>query len=390
MSEMMFNQNVVNLKPSASLAFMMKAKQMKKDGIDVVDLAGGEPDFATPLPIVEEAYNQMKAGFTHYAIGQGLPELLDRIAQKLHEENDLVYAPNEILVTPGAKYAIYLAVNALMNQGDEAIYLEPAYVSYAPIIEAAGGIAVPVSLQYEEDYRITCEALEAKVSDKTKILIINYPNNPTGRILSYEEAKEIERFLLAHPQIFLLSDEIYERLVYDGNKNVSPAILESIRERVITVNGFSKSLAMTGWRLGYMAAPRYLMGPIYKLYQHSLSCVSGFIQRAAVVALDCQDEIEVMRKEYEKRRDVFSDLLNGIEGVEAIPAKGAFYAWIKISKPGVNPSEIGTYILDRAKVVGVPGEAYGADCKGCMRFSIATDMDNLVEAAKRIKAALED
>lgn len=389
MGNEVFNKNIVNLKPSASLKFMIKAKQMKKEGIDVVDLAGGEPDFDTPIPVVEEACRQLKAGFTHYTVGQGLPELQKRIVEKLRDENGLLYQPNEVLVTPGAKYALYLSVNALLNRGDEAMYLEPAFVSYEPMIEAAGGKAVAVPLVYEEEYRITFEALEEKVTEQTKLLIINYPNNPTGKLLSYEEAKELERFLIEHPQIFLLSDEIYERLVYDGRKNVSPAIFESIRERVITVNGFSKSLAMTGWRIGYMAAPRYIIEPVYKLYQHSVSCVSGFSQKAAVVALDCQKEIEAMRLQYEKRRNVFTSMLNSIPGVEAVPAQGAFYAWVKISKPGINPEDIGAFLLEKAKVVGVPGQAYGSQCCGCVRFSIASDLEQLKEAARRIEAALK-
>ncbi len=390
MNPNVFNRNIVNLKPSASLSFMMKAKEMKKKGIEVVDLAGGEPDFATPMPIVEEAYRQMKAGNTHYAVGKGIPQLQERIARKLKEENDLDYQPGEILVTPGAKFAIYVSVNVLLNAGEEAMYLEPAFVSYEPIISAAGGKPVGVPLSYGNQYRITREALEENVSEKTKLLIINYPNNPSGRLLSYEEAEILEQFLLDHPKIFLISDEIYERLIYDGKKNTSPAIFPAICSRVVTINGFSKSAAMTGWRLGYLAAPAELLDPMYKLYQHSVSCVSGFIQKAGVVALDCTEEIESMRKAYEERRNVFCSLLNEIKGVETIPADGAFYAWVKVEKEGIAPSEIGSYLLEHAKVVGVPGKAYGSECDGFIRFSIATDMENLKEAARRMKKALEE
>lgn len=390
MKKMLFNENVVNLKPSASLSFMMKAKQMKAEGIDVVDLAGGEPDFATPMPIVEEAYRQMAAGNTHYAVGQGIPELLKRLQRKFLEENHITYQTNEILVTPGGKYAIYLTVNTLLNPGEEVMYLDPAWVSYVPIIESAGATAVPVVLSYEEDYKITMEALEAKVSEKTKLVIMNYPNNPTGKTLSFEEAKIIERFMLAHPDIFLLSDEIYEKLIFDGIEHISPASMESIHDRVITANGFSKSLAMTGWRLGYLAAPRYILEPIYKLYQHSVSCVSGFLQNAALVALDCQKDIEEMRQEYQNRRNVFTDMLQDIQGITVRPAEGAFYAWVKFEKEGINQSDIGSFILNHAKVVGVPGEAFGEGGKGCIRFSFANDLESLKKAAIRIKKAMEE
>lgn len=389
MKKLLFNENVVNLKPSASLAFMMKAKQMKAQGMDVVDLAGGEPDFATSMSIVEEAYRQMAAGNTHYAVGQGIPELLERLQKKFLEENNITYQTNEILVTPGGKYAIYLTVNTLLNPGEEVMYLEPAWVSYVPIIEAAGAKAVPVVLSYEEDYKITLEALEARVSEKTKLLIINYPNNPTGKTLSEQEAKVIECFMLAHPDVFLLSDEIYERLIFDGTKHISPASMESIHNRVITANGFSKSLAMTGWRLGYLAAPRYIMEPVYKLYQHSVSCVSGFLQKAAVTALDCQEEIEEMRQAYQNRRDIFTGMLQEIRGVKVRPAEGAFYAWVRFEKEGIDPADMGSFILNQARVVGVPGEAFGEGGKGCMRFSFANDLDNLEKAALRIKAAME-
>ena len=286
-----FNRNITGLTPSASIEFMAKAKALQAQGLDVINLAGGEPDFDTPAPIIEEACRQMRSGFTHYTVGQGLPELRARIARKLLEENAAPYDADEIIVTPGGKNAIYLAISTLLNPGDEVLYLDPAWVSYVPMIEAAGGKAVPVVLRYENSYRIEADALEAAVTARTKLLIVNYPNNPTGKVLTRPEAEILEQFLLNHPDVILLSDEIYERIVFDGNTTVSPASFPTIRDRVITVNGFSKSVAMTGWRLGYLAAPRPIAKQIYKLYQHSITCVSGFIQKAAVVALDCTAEI---------------------------------------------------------------------------------------------------
>lgn len=384
-----FNRNITGLTPSASIEFMAKAKALQAQGLDVINLAGGEPDFDTPAPIIEEACRQMKAGFTHYTVGQGLPELRARIARKLLEENAAPYDADEIIVTPGGKNAIYLAISTLLNPGDEVLYLDPAWVSYVPMIEAAGGKAVPVVLRYEKGYRIEAAALEAAVTERTKLLVVNYPNNPTGKVLTMPEAKLLEQFLLNHPDVILLSDEIYERIVFDGNTTVSPASFPTIRDRVITVNGFSKSVAMTGWRLGYLAAPRPIARQIYKLYQHSITCVSGFIQKAAVVALDCAAEIEAMRASYARRRELFFAALNAIDGVEAIAPEGAFYAWVRIEKGDMDSFALCNYLLEEAMVVGVPGESYGSGGEKCVRFSFATALEDLLEAAQRIKTALD-
>ena len=384
-----FNRNITGLTPSASIEFMAKAKALQAQGLDVINLAGGEPDFDTPAPIIEEACRQMRSGFTHYTVGQGLPELRQRIARKLLEENAAPYDADEIIVTPGGKNAIYLAISTLLNPGDEVLYLDPAWVSYVPMIEAAGGKAVPVVLRYENSYRIEADALEAAVTARTKLLIVNYPNNPTGKVLTRPEAKILEQFLLRHKDVILLSDEIYERIVFDGNTTVSPASFPSIRDRVITVNGFSKSVAMTGWRLGYLAAPRPIAKQIYKLYQHSITCVSGFIQKAAVVALDCTAEIEAMRASYAHRRELFFAALNAIDGVEAIAPEGAFYAWVRIQKKDMDSFALCNYLLEEAMVVGVPGESYGKGGEKCVRFSFATALEDLLEAAQRIKTALD-
>ena len=384
-----FNRNITGLTPSASIEFMAKAKALQAQGLDVINLAGGEPDFDTPAPIIEEACRQMRSGFTHYTVGQGLPELRARIARKLLEENAAPYDADEIIVTPGGKNAIYLAISTLLNPGDEVLYLDPAWVSYVPMIEAAGGKAVPVVLRYETGYRIDADALEAAVTARTKLLIVNYPNNPTGKVLTRPEAEILEQFLLNHPDVILLSDEIYERIVFDGNTTVSPASFPSIRDRVITVNGFSKSVAMTGWRLGYLAAPRPIAKQIYKLYQHSITCVSGFIQKAAVVALGCTAEIEAMRASYAHRRELFFAALNAIDGVEAIAPEGAFYAWVRIEKKDMDSFALCNYLLEEAMVVGVPGESYGKGGEKCVRFSFATALEDLLEAAQRIKTALD-
>lgn len=385
----LFNHNVTGLAPSASIQLMAKAKEMQAQGLNVINLAGGEPDFDTPAPITQEAITWLQKGFTHYTVGQGLPELRSRIAKKLQDENGLTYSPDEIIVTPGGKNAIFLAISALVNAGDEVMFLDPAWVSYEPMIQSCGGVAVPVVLPYDQDYRITYDVLEAACTEKTKLLIINYPNNPTGRILTKAEAEILSDFMLAHHNLILLSDEIYVRIVFDGNVTISPATDARIWDRVITVNGFSKSVAMTGWRMGYLAAPKYITSQIYKLYQHSITCVSGFMQKAATVAFDCTAEIEMMRQSYEERRNIFFAKLNAIDGVEAKSPEGAFYAWVKIDKNNMDSFQIANYLLEEALVVGVPGEAYGKGGAKCVRFSFATALDQLLEAADRMKTALD-
>ena len=386
---MQCNKLIEGLQPSRSIVFMGKAKQLQAKDKSVISLAGGEPDFDTPKAICEELNRQIAAGYTHYTVGPGLPELRQKIAQKLNSENGCNYSPDGIIVTPGGKFAIYVAVRSMINPGDEVMYLEPGWVSYPSIIEASGGVVVPVRLRWDADFAITRAALEEKYSPKVKMLIINYPNNPTGRNLSREEAEEIRSFMLAHPDVLLLSDEIYERIVFAGCENISMASYPDICDRVITINGFSKSVAMTGWRAGYLAADVKLQKVMYNLFQHTMTCVSGFIQKACVTALDCNAEIEEMRLRYEQRRDMFITALNAIDGVSCRMPQGAFYAWVRFDVPGMDSEAICAYILEKAKVVGVPGVAYGTD-ECCVRFSFAASDEDLAEAARRIRIAMEE
>ena len=385
-----FNRQIAALKPSASMVLMSKAKAMKAVDPSIIDLAGGEPDFDTPDRITMEAVRQLAKGYTHYTVGPGLPELRAGIAKKLYEENGCSYSPDGVIVTPGAKYAIYLSVRALVNPGDEVLYLNPSWVSYISIIEASGALPVGVDLRYENDYRLELDALEAKVSEKTKAIIINYPNNPTGQLLRAEDFAVLKTFMKNHPDVFVISDEIYERIRYDKKENISPAADPELLPRVITVNGFSKSVAMTGWRCGYLAAPVDVAKVINKLFSHTITNVSGFIQKSAVVALNCQTEIEQMRQKFEARRDLFVDGLNAIPGVECVKPEGAFYAWVYFDMPGMDSSAVTEFILNKAKVVGVPGIAYGETGRSCMRFSFAASDDALEQAVKNIAKAMEE
>lgn len=383
------NEKIMQMQPSASVVLIGRAKEMQKTDPSIISLAGGEPDFDTPASITMGAIKSLLEGNTHYVVGPGILELREAIQKKLLKENGITCDMNHILVTPGGKNAIYLAVHAVLNPDDEVIVLDPAWVSYEPIIQAAGGKCVKVKLDHATQYRITKEKLEDAYSEKTKMLIINYPNNPTGRILHEDEADILEAFLLEHPDVYLLSDEIYERLIYDGKQTISMAARETVKDRVITVNGFSKSVAMTGWRMGYMVSNKEVFGAAYKLYQHSLSCMSGFLQKGAVHAFECEREIEEMRQTYEMRRDMFIGALNRIQGVRCDVPEGAFYAWVYFDVKGMTSMEMCEYLLENAGVVGMPGNAYGEETVCCMRFSFATATKDLEIAAEKIKAAIE-
>lgn len=384
------NDRIGKIKGSASAGLMEKVQELKLQKKDIIGLAGGEPDFDTPDRVRFRGMQSIAEGNTHYAVGKGILPLRKRIVKKLQEENGIQCSPDEIIVTPGGKYATYLAVRAVVQESDKVMILDPSWVSYAPIVESANGIPVSVALSYDNNYRITKEILEDSYDESVKLLIINYPNNPTGCILSEEEAKEIVDFMLEHPNLIIFSDEIYEKIIFDGNKHISIGSYKEIAQRVITMNGFSKCVAMTGWRLGYLRADISISNVIYKLYTHTITGTSPFIQEAAIVALDCNEEIEEMRAIYEKRRDVFIDGLNQIKNVSAVKPKGAFYAWVKIEKNNMNSFEIAEYLLKKVGVVGVPGDEYGFGGEKCIRFSFANRVEDLEEALIRIRSALED
>lgn len=386
--EYMFNQNILATKGSASLILSEKGRMLKAQGIDVIALSGGEPDFDTPAKIQYTAIREMTAGNTHYCDAKGILTLRKRIAQKLREENNISCTENNILVTPGGKMGVYMAVLAMLNHGDEVLIIEPCWVSYAPIVTLAGGVPVAVRLDDTDNYAITREKLEAVTTPRTKMLIVNSPCNPNGKMLSTNEINQIIEYI-SDKNIVVLTDEMYEKVVYsDSPKHISLASYDQIKDKVITLNGFSKAVAMTGWRLGYVCANEQIIDVMYRLGQHTISCVSPFIQEAAAVGLDCLEDMEEMRSSYERRRNFFITEINKIPGVSANMPEGAFYAWVKFDIPGMDSYQIAEYLLDHARVVGVPGQSYGKSNDKYVRFSFATKMEYLQEAVKRIAEAM--
>lgn len=380
---MEFNKQISNVEPSKSVTLLTKTKELQKSDPEILNLTGGEPDFPTPKAICDTVVAELAAGHTHYSDSRGDAQLRARIARKLQEENHAPFQPENILITPGAKYSVYLTIRALINPGDEAIWLTPGWVSYPSIVEASGGIPVAVHLKYEENYRITVEALEAAVSDKTKLLIINYPNNPTGQILTEADIQALTVFLHNHPDIYILSDEIYEKIIYDQKQIISLASIPEFFDRVVIVNGFSKCSAMTGWRLGYLACNPAMYQVVLKLFQHSISCTSSFLQKGALTAMDCVEETEQMRQAYEKRKNLLVKGIREIPGVELLTPAGAFYAWVKFDTD-MDSETLCNDLLDKAKIAGVPGIAYGEEDCVCIRFSFAASEDVLKTMLERL------
>lgn len=380
---MELNHLLDKVEPSKSVTLLARTKELQRTDPTIVNMTGGEPDFPTPEKICQAVYKELEAGNTHYSDSKGNADLRARIARKLAEENHAPYAMENILVTPGAKYAVYVGIQSMINPGDEAIWLTPGWVSYPAMINLCGGTPVAVHLRYEDDYRITCDLLEAATTEKTKLLILNYPNNPTGKILSREEMEELKIYLRRHPQVYVLSDEIYEKIVYDGRVCESLAGDSEFFERVMVVNGFSKCSAMTGWRIGYLACSPKIYPAAHKIFQHSMSCTSGFLQKGALVALDLPEETERMRAEYEKRMNILVEGINKIPGLELKRPEGAFYAWIRFDTR-LSSEKMCNKLLEEKKLAGVPGSAYGEE-NGCLiRFSFATSEEVIREMIKRL------
>ena len=376
-----------------------KVKQIKPSGIrkffdivsemdDAISLGVGEPDFDTPWHIREEGIYSLEKGRTFYTSNAGLSELKIEISKYLDRRFDLKYDPSdEIMITVGGSEAIDGALRAMLDAGDEVILPQPSYVSYEPCIVLADGVPVIVELKEENDFKLTREQLEKAVTDKTKILIMPFPNNPTGAIMTKEELQPIVDFVIEH-DLFVISDEIYSELTYSGN-HVSIGAFPGMKERTIIINGFSKSYAMTGWRLGYACGPQVILKQILKIHQFAIMCAPTTSQYAAIEALrHGDDDVEKMRDEYDRRRRF---LLNAFEemGIECFEPYGAFYMFPSIKKFGMSSDEFATRLLKEEKIAVVPGTAFGDCGEGFLRISYAYSIDDLKAALERIGRFIE-
>ena len=368
---------------SPTVALNARGIRMKEEGIDILSFAAGEPDFDTPEAVKAAAIEAIRQNDTHYTSAAGTMALRRRIVQKLREENGIEASEDGILVTPGAKLALYAAMTCFLQEGDECMVPTPAYPSYRSGILMAGADYVPVPLSFDNGFVVTREMLEAKVTKRSKMLIVCNPCNPTGHVLTKQEVRDIADFVLAH-DLLLIADEIYEKLIYDGREHLSLGAIPEIRDRVITLNGLSKSAAMTGWRIGYSAASPELTKVMLKLQQNTVNCTAAFTQTASITALDCAEDAERMRLSYLERRNLICDGLNAVPGITCPRAEGAFYAFFRIDYRGMSAEQLADYILEKAGILVVPGTAFGEGGEKCIRLSFAASRDSLQEAVCRL------
>ena len=389
------SERLNRLAPSATLAMSQKSSEMKAQGIDVINMSVGEPDFNTPDHIKEAGKKAIDQNFSRYSPVPGYPDLRSAIVAKLKNENGLDYTAAEILVSNGAKQCVCNAIMALVNDGDEVIIPAPYWVSYPQMVKLAGGEPVFIEAGFEQEFKITAEQLETAITPKTKMLILCSPSNPTGSVYNKEELASLAKVIKKHNDLYVLADEIYEHINYVG-KHESIAQFPGMKERSIIINGVSKAYAMTGWRIGFMAAPEWITKGCNKLQGQYTSGPSSISQKAALEAYVASQEcVEVMRQAFEKRRDLIVSLAKEIPGLEVNVPQGAFYLFPKCSsffgksdgERTINSStDLAMYLLEKGHVATVGGDAFGDP--DCFRMSYATSDDNIREAMKRIKEAL--
>lgn len=393
---MILSERIGNIKPSPTLAINAKALSMRAAGIDVISFGVGEPDFDTPKHIREAAARAMEEGFTRYTAVGGIPDLKEAIVEKFRRDNNLSYAPEEVMVSCGGKHVLYNLAQAMLNPGDEVIIPAPYWVSYPPIALLAGARPVTVGTEEAADFKLSRESLEAAITPKTRLLVLNSPSNPTGSVYTEAELRALAEVVLKR-EVFVVSDEIYEKLIFDGRPFFSIAqVSEEAKARTFIVNGVSKTYAMTGWRIGYVAGPREIIAGMTKIQSQSTSNPNSIAQKAAVAALNGpQDIIRAVIEAFDERREYLVKRLNAIEGVHCNMPGGAFYAFPNFGhyfnteaegKSIKGSVDLCEYLLAEARVALVPGAAFGDD--SFIRFSYATGLETIKEGLDRIENAL--
>ena len=389
------SQRIKNLAESATLAMSQKSQELKAQGVDVINMSVGEPDFCTPSHIKEAAKQAVDDNFSFYTPVPGYLSLRKAISEKLKRENGLDYAPDQIVVGNGAKQELCNVVLALINKGDEVIIPTPAWVSYMEMVKLAEGVTVELFADHKQNFKITPEQLENAITDRTRLVMLCSPSNPTGAVYTKQELEALANVLAKHENVMILADEIYEHINYVGEVN-SIAQFESVRDRCVIINGVSKAYAMTGWRIGFVAGPKWVIKAVSKLQGQYTSGCSSIAQKAAEAAFaGPQDCVEEMRQAFERRRDLIIDLMSEIPGISLTKPDGAFYVMPEVSsyfgkrfgdKVINNDGDLALYLLEEGNVSGVSGAAFCAP--GYLRFSYATSDENIRKAVARIKEAL--
>ncbi len=373
------------MKPSGIRKFFDIAQQLE----GVISLGVGEPDFQTPWKIRQEAIKTLEKGKTTYTGNRGLSELCVEISKYFEDTINTTYDPNkEIIVTVGGSEAIDATIRATVDVGDEVLIVEPSFVCYAPLVSLSGGVPVPIATKVENNFKLTAQELKEKITDKTKVLILPFPNNPTGAVMRKEDLEQIAE-VLRDTNIVVISDEIYSELTY-GGKHYSIAQCDGMRERTVVINGFSKSFAMTGWRLGFMAGPEEIIKHIFKIHQYAIMCSPTTSQYAAIAGLKyCRNEVKNMVDEYNMRRRLVVDGFNKL-GLECFSPEGAFYVFPSIKSTGLSSKDFCEKLVYDKKVAVVPGDAFGESGEGFIRVSYAYSVKHLKEALKRIGEFLDE
>lgn len=374
---------IQQIKPSGIRKFFDIASTMQ----GVISLGVGEPDFQTPWSVRRAAITTLEHRKTIYTANAGLPELRSTICEYIEKKISVTYDPsNEVIVTVGGSEAIDLGIRSLVNPGDEVLIVEPCFVCYAPIVQLTGGVVVSIETRLEEDFKLTAAALKEKITDKTKLLILPFPNNPTGAVMTREDLEPIAE-VLRGTNIIVMSDEIYSQLTYDC-KHTSIVEIEGMRERTLLINGFSKAFAMTGWRLGYVTGPSEIISQMLKLHQYAIMCSPTVSQYAGITALtSCELEVTKMVSEYDTRRRFLVKEFERL-GLHCFNPKGAFYVFPSIKSTGLSSEDFCNRLVQEFKVAVVPGNAFGASGEGYVRVSYAYSLKHLTEAIKRIEAFL--
>ena len=387
------NKTISSIKPSQTLALTAKAKELSANGKDIVNFAGGEPDFNTPEWVCDSAKKAIDEGKTRYTAASGTISLKEAVCKKLLRENNLSYKKSEVTIGNGAKQLIYNALNVTLNHGDEVIIPSPYWVSYPDMVTIAGGVPVIVNCDIEDNFLLTPEKLEKSITEKTKWIILNSPSNPTGSIYTKEHLEKISNVLKNYPNVHILSDDIYEHIIYEGEFFNMPMVDELMKDRTLIINGVSKSYAMTGWRIGFAAGNESLIKAMNILQSQSTSNACSIAQEAAESALNGpQDFLNDWKNSYKDRRDTMMSLLNKIDGLHVSPPNGAFYLFIDITgligKKTISGKTLNTdldiadYFIDQAGVVGVPGSAFGSE--KYLRFSYATSKEEIIKGIKKV------
>ncbi len=366
---------------------LAKAKALEAQGKEIIHLEIGEPDFGTPKNIVERAKKALDEGHTHYGPSAGLPEAREAIARYISKTRNIPVSPDEVVVTPGAKPIMFFAILALVDEGDEVIYPNPGFPIYESMVNFVGGIPKPIPLREEKGFSFDVDEFRSLFSPKTKLVIVNTPSNPTGGVIPKEDLEKIAETIKEN-DCMVISDEIYDRMIYEGEHH-SLASFPGMKERTIILNGFSKTYAMTGWRLGYGVMPADLAAQITRLQTNSTSCTASFTQIAGIEALEGpQDESKKMIEEFRKRRDVIVDGLNSIDGISCHRPKASFYVFPSIKELGMKSSEFEQFLLEKAGVAALSGTSFGIYGEGYVRFSYANSIENIKKAIEKIKSVL--